>query len=379
METNHTASQTPTHCRRLAIGLACWALCVANTQAMAAEQIGTAEVFSVAEIAFRGPRLGPADTPARDIDLAVVFRHEDGSTAITVQGFCDGDGRGGSTGDVFMVRFCPTRPGRWTLVEVRSNRGELAGQHQGDWLVAEASPRHGFWEVDARARGRRWYAARTDRTSTSSATRMYSFLSGYGPSKSPRATTSRPTCAATPSFSRSCVSASAADRYPNPGREAVPRRRRPADRRRQLLAPPQSAVVPPAGRSGRADRAGGRPDRRSDPLRAGYGRLRGRRCGPAATAATPRRGCVTSPPATAAIPTSGSVCATSSTSGRRSTRRSRSPPSGKRSSDSSPTHAAERARECRPPCGRSSSTNCPTGTTTRSSRTRSARSRPRPT
>ena len=47
----------------------------------------------------------------------MTFRHESGSPEFKVQGFFDGDGKGGIEGDVFKVRFCPTQPGKWTLTE----------------------------------------------------------------------------------------------------------------------------------------------------------------------------------------------------------------------------------------------------------------------
>lgn len=76
-----------------------------------AEELASAPVYSVAEIVFAGPQQSAADVPARDVHLAVCFRHESGSPEFTVQGFFDGDGQGGVEGDVFKVRFCPTRSG----------------------------------------------------------------------------------------------------------------------------------------------------------------------------------------------------------------------------------------------------------------------------
>src|SRR4051812_26252671 len=81
----------------------------------AAEEVGRGGVYSVVELAFHGPKQGPGDAPARDIDFRVRFRHEGGRAEHTVHGFWDGDGQGGSSGDVFKVRFCPTEPGRWEL------------------------------------------------------------------------------------------------------------------------------------------------------------------------------------------------------------------------------------------------------------------------
>jgi hypothetical protein len=120
-------------------------------------EAGRGEVFSVVEIAFQGPRKGPADAPARDVVFWARFRHEDGRPEFKVHGFWDGDGKGGAEGGVFKLRFCPTKAGRWDLVEVRSNDPALAGQKEGDHVAATASRRPGFWEIDPESPGGRWY------------------------------------------------------------------------------------------------------------------------------------------------------------------------------------------------------------------------------
>ena len=117
-----------------------------------AADLGQVERYHVTELTFAGPTLGPADTPARDIELAVTFRHESGEPAIHLLGFWDGDGKGGTRGSVFKVRFCPTREGRWRIVETASNRKELKGQREGETLVCAKSPHPGFWVPDGR-----WY------------------------------------------------------------------------------------------------------------------------------------------------------------------------------------------------------------------------------
>src|SRR5437773_2265898 len=86
-----------------------------------AAEVASVPVYSPAQITFAGPRQSAADTPARDVQLAVTFRHESGSPELTVHGFFDGDGAGRIDGNVFQVRFCPTRPGQWTIVEAASN------------------------------------------------------------------------------------------------------------------------------------------------------------------------------------------------------------------------------------------------------------------
>src|SRR5512132_1476207 len=110
------------------------------TSTAAAAEIGRADLYSVFEIRFGGPPATNADSPARDVDLWVRFRHGSGAEH-KVYGFWNG-------GSDYRVRFTPTREGRWTLAEVHSNRRELAGQRQGDWMTARASARHGFWMAD---------------------------------------------------------------------------------------------------------------------------------------------------------------------------------------------------------------------------------------
>jgi len=126
-------------------------------RAAEAAEAASAPVFGVAEIAFAGPPCTPSDMPARDIELLVRFRHESGSPAYEVHGFWDGDGKGGSSGNVFKVRFCPTVPGKWMLEEVRSGHATLKGQKQGACVVATPSDLKGFWTPDPDSPGRRWY------------------------------------------------------------------------------------------------------------------------------------------------------------------------------------------------------------------------------
>lgn len=107
-----------------------------------------AEVHAVVDLPFRA-RPPAGASPARDVTLSARFRHDSGAE-LAVAGFWDGEDR-------FVVRFCPTRAGRWTVVGVESNLPELAAQHRGEAIDAVAAGHHGFWEVDAGAPGRRWY------------------------------------------------------------------------------------------------------------------------------------------------------------------------------------------------------------------------------
>lgn len=108
--------------------------------------------FHVHEIDFFGPQLNPRQTPARDVELKVTFEHVPSRTTLTAFGFWDGDGKGGSDGNVFSVRFCPTEIGDWTISKVESNREEFQGQHVGDVVHCIASNHPGLWIADGK-----WY------------------------------------------------------------------------------------------------------------------------------------------------------------------------------------------------------------------------------
>jgi hypothetical protein len=82
-------------------------------------------------------------------------------------------------GDVFKVRFCPTKPGRWALAEVHSSAKELDGSHRGDMVVAAPSDRRGFWVLDDDSPGRRWYRRSDGSHQYIIGNTQYSFLSGY--------------------------------------------------------------------------------------------------------------------------------------------------------------------------------------------------------
>ncbi len=72
-------------------------------------ETGKAEVYSIVELTFKGPEQNEKDVPARDIDLWLRIRHEGGSPEYKIHGFWDGDGNGGTSGNVFKIRFCPTK------------------------------------------------------------------------------------------------------------------------------------------------------------------------------------------------------------------------------------------------------------------------------
>jgi hypothetical protein len=134
---------------------------------------------SVAELVFTGPRQTAKDSPARDIQLVATFQHETG-TQFKVHGFFDGDGRGGAAGDVFKVRFCPTKPGPWKLAGVESNAAELAGQRLGEFVTASESKLHGFWEADETSPQRRWYRRSDGSHQFIFGNTHYTFLTEHG-------------------------------------------------------------------------------------------------------------------------------------------------------------------------------------------------------
>lgn len=120
--------------------------------ALQAADAPSAPCFHVVELTFHGESCTPRDTPARDVELAVTFRHESGEPVQRVQGFWDGNGKGGASGDVFKVRFCPTREGAWKIVKVESNSSKLHGQREGETVRCTASKHPGLWIADGR-----WY------------------------------------------------------------------------------------------------------------------------------------------------------------------------------------------------------------------------------
>ena len=130
-------------------------LCVGSLLAMAvplaAADLGSVPRYHVIDVTFAGSSQTPRDTPARDVELTVVFRHESGET-VRVPGFWDGDGRGAVRGNAFKVRFCPTKTGVWTIAEAASNDKELQGQRVDDTLKCVPSQHAGFWIPDGR-----WY------------------------------------------------------------------------------------------------------------------------------------------------------------------------------------------------------------------------------
>jgi hypothetical protein len=169
----------------------------------------------VHEVVFAGPAFGPGEAPARDVELVTQWRHESGRPVYTIQGFWDGDGKGGASGNVFKVRFCPTQEGKWTLVEVTSNKPELNGQNKGYTVTCTPSAHPGFWIVDNEQTGGRWYKRSDGSHPYIYGNTMYSFLSEYddkGPSGSNVADDIRGTA----QYFKKVRFSITGDRYPHP-------------------------------------------------------------------------------------------------------------------------------------------------------------------
>lgn len=134
---------------------------------------------SVYELVLKGPNCIITDNPVKDITLETVWRHESGSSVYKTYGYYNGDGKGGNTGNVFCVRFCPTKTGKWELVTTTSNRKELQGQSEGLTITCLASAYKGFWRVDSLSAGGKWFMRQDGSHPYITGNTMYSFLSGY--------------------------------------------------------------------------------------------------------------------------------------------------------------------------------------------------------
>ncbi len=192
--------------------------------------------YSVVELTFAGPVQSSKDIPARDIDFWARFRHESGSPEYKIHGFWDGDGKGGTAGGVFKIRFCPTNAGRWDLVEVYSNKQELHGQKQGQYVTAVAwhglpargkhgqdghatemtVPNPGFWIADPDSPGRRWYMRSDGSHQYIFGNTHYSFLSGYQKDGKPSGNDIAADIASNAKYFKKLRFSLYGDRYPNP-------------------------------------------------------------------------------------------------------------------------------------------------------------------
>jgi hypothetical protein len=179
-------------------------------------EIGKAEIYSVVELSFKGPQQNETDIPARDIDFWLRIRHESGSSEYKIHGFWDGDGKGRTSGNIFKVRFCPTKTGRWNIVEVYSNKPGLHGQKQGDYLWATASDHPGFWIVDSKSPGSRWYKRSDGSHPYIVGNTHYSFLSGYQKDNKPSGNDIAADITGNAEYFKKLRFTLHCDRYPNP-------------------------------------------------------------------------------------------------------------------------------------------------------------------
>lgn len=185
--------------------------------AMAAAKTPSAAValYGVHELSFVGPHFQATENPVRDVEFYTEWQHESGAPTYRIHGFWDGDGAGGNVGNVFRVRFCPTKAGRWNLIRVTSNRAELKGQKEGYAVAYAPSSQKGFWEPDAASPGRRWYRRSDNTHPFIVGNTHYSFLterSDTGPTGSDIATDVRSNAA----FFKKLWFSITGDRYPHP-------------------------------------------------------------------------------------------------------------------------------------------------------------------
>lgn len=182
--------------------------------ALAAAPHPTVPQFSVHELVFEGPPTTARDSPARDVELYTLWRHESGTPELRVAGFWDGDGRGGRSGNVYKVRFCPVEPGEWTLVRTSSNRDELRGRREGYRVTCRRSDHPGFWVPDPETSGR-WYKRQDGTHPYIIGDTLYSFLSEYRKDR-PTGGNIRNDVVNTSRYFRKIRFSISGDRYPHP-------------------------------------------------------------------------------------------------------------------------------------------------------------------
>ena len=141
-------------------------------------------MYEVHEITFEGETYGPEDSPVAEVELTTTWVHEAGypQRSYRIYGFWDGDGKGGSSGNVFKARFCPTREGIWHLKQVESNSPKLDGQNEGLSIECVPSDRKGFWVAGGSGQpdaSKRWYSRSDGSHPYIIGNTYYSFLSEY--------------------------------------------------------------------------------------------------------------------------------------------------------------------------------------------------------
>jgi hypothetical protein len=131
------------------------------------------------EVTFEGSIYKATDNPVRDIELVAVWKHDEEGEIIRIHGYFDGNGQGSASGNIFKVRFCPTRTGLWTLTDVESNDPVLAGQSEGLSIRCETSGYPGFWITDPESADQRWYKRSDGSHPYIFGNTMYTFLSEH--------------------------------------------------------------------------------------------------------------------------------------------------------------------------------------------------------
>ncbi len=166
-----------------------------------ATELGTVGLYEVLEITFAGHVLSAKDTPRG----RSILRHLSARK-----------GKGGTSGDVFKVRFCPTKAGMWTLDSVESSDEKLRGQKQGDARTATESKQAGFWLIDTDSAGSRWYKKSNGRRPYIFGNTHYSFLSGHREGGKPSNNDIAAAVCANSEYFNKLRFALHGDRYPDP-------------------------------------------------------------------------------------------------------------------------------------------------------------------
>jgi hypothetical protein len=135
--------------------------------------------YQVFELAFKGSQVLAHESPVRDIILETSWVHEQSKDSRRIFGFWDGDGKGGSEGNVHKIRFCPDLPGKWTLLSVSSNDPLLDSRHEGYTIHCTPSDHPGFWLRDTLSRDGRWYRRSDGSHPYIVGNTLYSFISEY--------------------------------------------------------------------------------------------------------------------------------------------------------------------------------------------------------
>jgi hypothetical protein len=107
---------------------------VAPPRASVSPEIGPSEQWDLYEITLTAAQV-PAH-PFRDVQVSAEFVHLDSGEKLLVPGFFDGDGAGGQTGQIWKIRFMPTRPGRWTWRTAATIPETGLNDHTGELIAA---------------------------------------------------------------------------------------------------------------------------------------------------------------------------------------------------------------------------------------------------